>query len=256
MNGRELFDLWAPLDEREPLPWSRWAKPILFQELDGPAGSVPAARIEDYDLPWAPSPSLREAIVVDLRGSLAVEVGVALARLGYRPVPVFNAAPPPSGVTAVIDTDPIVGALRGAADALASAHVPDDAPPAFLLDVQRDGAGVPRRPGMFDNRWVVLPQDLPSADLLKARGLRGVVLVHAPGFGVQEDVAHVLLRWQRAGLALRWVEMGSSGPPLELVVPRPKWFRWLLQAAIVTLGLRATAAGAFGGLVPRPSSGS
>lgn len=206
-------------------------------------------------LPWAPPAEDRQAVVVDLPAAEAVEVGVSLARRGYRPVPLFNAAPPPPGVTAVIDTAPILRALLAGADALAAADVPDDAPPAFLLDARRKGHLGMVKPGVFDNRWVVLPQDLPSGDLLKARGIRGVLVVHGVDDAPASDLAHVLVRWQQAGLRMSEVVAGDLSPPREMVVAPPSRFRWLMHAALATLGLRMTDAGAFGGVVPHPSSG-
>ena len=60
---------------------------------------------------------------------------------------------------------------------------------------------VPPSPGKFDNRWVVFPQDFPSATFLRSRGVADVLLIHS-GKSVQEDLAHVLLRWQQGGLRM------------------------------------------------------
>ena len=57
---------------------------------------------------------------------------------------------------------------------------------------------VPPGPGTFDNRWVVFPQDFPSAAFLRSRGVAEVLLIQA-GAQPQEDLAHVLLRWQQGG---------------------------------------------------------
>ena len=52
---------------------------------------------------------------------------------------------------------------------LAATH----APPAFLLDSDRMKAPAPD-PGRFDNRWLVFPQDFPSAAFLRSRVHLGV----------------------------------------------------------------------------------
>ena len=72
--------------------------------------------------------------------------------------------------------------------------------------------------------------------------------------GVQEDLAHVLRRWQEAGLVLRrWVP--ETGTLMALEVPRPRWFRSLWWRMLVGIGLRPNATGGFGSTIPHPSSG-
>ncbi|XHX78518.1 MAG: hypothetical protein RBJ76_00840 [Stenomitos frigidus ULC029] len=150
MNCQTAYDLWAP---RQSV-WSAWAKPVLFAHL-------PRARVELPPLPapdvrWVPSPVARRAIVVDLPGAEAVAMGLALAARGYRPVPLFNACPPPSPVqvapqVAVIDVDSILTALVDGCDRLRQVRLPDNAPPAFLLDSLRQQPTQPVSVGLFDN---------------------------------------------------------------------------------------------------------
>ena len=91
MNREEIYSVWAP---REGL-WSRWVKPVLFSvmgeaALPGGAGATP-------DVSWVPSPESNVPLVIDLPGSAGVDWGLAVAALGYRPVPLYNAVPGPLG---------------------------------------------------------------------------------------------------------------------------------------------------------------
>jgi hypothetical protein len=141
------------------------------------------------------------------------------------------------------------------AEVLASgAHLldalPPDAPPAFLLD--RDRMSGQPIPGEFDPRWLVFPQDFPSASALRARGVARVV-VRSDVSRIADDLAHVLLEWQRAGLPLSLSPDGDATVPLS--VEPPAGFRSLFRRAAVLMGLRRSAAGGFGGMIPLPSQG-
>src|SRR6185503_9996520 len=110
-----------------------------------------------------------------------------------------------------------------------------EAPPAFLIDADRM-RGVPT-PGRFDNRSVVLPQDFPSGTLLRSRGIHEVVLIQRGGTSVREDLAHVLARWQEAGVRLRVLDLQSGGEAEDLRVGPPKLFRRAWYGVIALFGL-------------------
>jgi hypothetical protein len=150
---------------------------------------------------------------------------------------------------------PIVELIEQAATYLERLVIPPDAPPAFLLDADRLRCRAPPGPGHFDNRWMTFPQDFPSANFLLAQAIQSVLLVQAQPNQPQEDLAHVLLRWQEGGLRLRVVSPGAGNVPQPIEVRRPHLFRWAWHRALVTLGLRRNSAGGFGAVVPQPSSG-
>ena len=96
MTKEGLFDIWAP----RPSAWSAWVKPVLFAHMTPrtlaaygyePPRDHPAAP----DVSWAPRADGSAVIVVDLPGAAGVAVGMALAEIGYRPVPLYNACPGP-----------------------------------------------------------------------------------------------------------------------------------------------------------------
>lgn len=245
MSPEDMFSVWAPPDG----VWSRWAKPVLFACADViPAVFPPPAPADLPPLEWVPDATERVALVLDLPGALGVELGVALAKRGYRPVPLYNALPGPSGDHALVEVWPILRAMERDVASLAGTPLPPDAPPAFLLDERR--AGRPPTPDLerwFDNRSVSFPTDFPSALFLRERGLSGAVLVWDDGPPPAEDLAHTLLRWQQAGLILRQRRLRSDGPPAPLAVPRPSWFRVAMYRMLALLGLRNDAPDGFGG---------
>lgn len=254
MNGPELFDLWAPPDA----VWSRWAKPVLFAgwppplfhsrgaEPGAPAPAEAAAAVPDI----LPDPSL--AVVVDLPGAGAVEAGLALARRGYRPVPSFNGGDHPG---ALVDVEPILRALASGAEILREIGLSPEAPPAFLLDSRRQSPDGAPEPGRYDNRWLVFPQDFPSASFLLSRRIRRVLLIQEAGrTRPADDLAHGLRRWQEAGIEMLLLHPGE-GSPAAFQVAKPPRFRNLFYRALATLGLRRNSAGGFGAVIPLSSSG-
>jgi len=242
MRNEALFEIWAPADS----PWAAWAKPALFATMrDTTAWGAPP--IEQPETEWLPSGDRSTAVVVDLPGAAAVATGLALARRGYRPVPLFNGCDSPG---MIVDVAPIARMLAAGAAALAETPLPHDAAPAFLLDANRLSNAHLASPGCYDNRWAVVPQDIPSAARLTAGGIRRVVLRAAD---VQDDLAHVLRRYQEGGLPVDLSAPGRDRPE-RLDVPRPRWLRSIWARLLVLAHLRRNAAGGFGALIPIPGS--
>jgi len=253
MNPSELFDLWAP----PSAIWSRWAKPVLFAEAGG--GSPVSTNTDPppiLDLRAAPD----LAVVLDLPSAAAVKAGLVLAEAGFRPVPLFNGARGPTSLTiggsALVDNDPILSWLILGIETLSRCQLPDEAPPAFLLDSRRQAPAFNASPGRFDNRWIIFPQDFPSANFLRSQGISRVLLIQTDALRPpQEDLTHVLRRWQEAGLLVSVATPESAGNPQPLTVARPSRFRALWYVALAIAGLRRNSAGGFGSIVPQPSSG-
>jgi hypothetical protein len=247
--------VWAPPES----PWSAWAKPVLFAHLPRPL--PPPGPAAPPDLTWVPPAAERRALVVDLPGAEAVRLGVALAGRGYRPVPVFNACPPPldpgagAGPRAVIDVDTILAALVEGAEELRQYVLAADAPPAFLVDANRQRPLQPVRPGLFDNCSVLFVTDFPSANFLAAHDVRRALLVRERHGGIERDLAYVLRTWQRGGVPLA-VKRGMEPGLVEPLVIGGWWLLFdLWHRLTATLRLRRNPQGGYGGFVPEAASG-
>jgi hypothetical protein len=255
MDPRSVFEVWAPPDG----PWSPWAKPVLFAHLNEASG-LPTVEIPEAPLPFELPKSADTAIVVDLPSLESIGLGLELARLGYRPVPLYNACPsPPSSpgevVPEIVPVTPLLSALVQGTARLKSAGLAADAAPAFLLDANRLGGEKPIVPGSFDNRWVVFATDLPSARFLALHRITAVALIHrgTPG----EDLLDVLRDWNRSGIVLRHTDMNRPDPPSAFAAPGP-WLLGLSQFARrlwALLSLRRNPRGGYGGIVPESSGG-
>lgn len=250
MNSEDTFLAWAP-DES---PWSRWAKPILFATM--PPHIYIQSDANPLPLPasdWGLSPSRETAVILDLPSETSVHAGIALAQKGWRPVPLFNGCHDGSldlSSQPIVSTTTLSRALVSATPLLQQCRLPHDAPPAFLLDSRRLSGASMVSPGHFDNRWCVVPQDMPSANHLAAKGIRRVVVCTSL---IMDDLAHILRRYQEARIELQ-IMHEPLAPPSELNVPRPRFFRSVWHRILVMAGLHRNAAGGFGSLIPIPSA--
>ncbi len=237
-EGERLYEVWAPAAAE----WSRWAKPVLFASAWRLERSV---ELPQVDVGWVREGAA--AIVVDLEGVASVAAGVALAAKGFRPVPLYNGS---HGRDAIVDQEPLLAALAAGADALAAQGLRPGAPPAFLLDARRFPART-AQPGKLDNRWMVFPQDLPSANLLLSQGIRRAVAIFEEP--MKDDLAHVLRRWQEGGLRIEGKPERDGDLPRSIDVPRPSRFRSMWYRALAILGLGRSDAGGFGMRIPIPA---
>ncbi|MCL2320720.1 MAG: hypothetical protein FWC47_01285 [Oscillospiraceae bacterium] len=241
MNESNLttYKKWAPDNAK----WAAWVKPVLF------AGSPNYSYIE-LSIPkvsWLFDDFGDTAIIVDLPGKTGVEMGLGLARLGYRPVPLYNGVDGPNRYSMIVDVYDIICALYSGAEELSSLYLRDDAPPAFLLDSNRMNGNVIQ--GKFDNRWCIFPQDMPSATFLLHNGIKKIIVYTQTK---QNDLTHILLRYQEKGIVIFTCDM--SGNLKKETISKPSRFKSLFYRFLVISGLKRNAAGGFGSMIPEPSS--
>ena len=255
MDPRDVYETWAPPDG----VWSPWVKPVLFAHLSA-SGTLPKVEVSDFAGDLQPPRSGGRAIVVDLPGFESIGLGLDLLRFGFRPVTLFNACPAPEFLGErtgeVVPTTLLLSALLQGTERLQSAGLPLDAPPAFLLDSDRLGIGLPIGLGRFDNRWVVFTTDFPSANVLALRGIVGVQVVHRGA--LNDDLIDVLRQWQRAGLELSHIDLQSGrSAPDALSLPQVWWagLSRIARRLWVLMSLRRNPHGGYGGYVMESTSG-
>jgi len=266
-SREEIYSTWSPAQGR----WSGWVKPVLFAHM--PANVLDwlplpqdSAAIESLDTSWAPASAEQAAVVVDLPGALGVHLGMALAvSRGYRPVPLYNVCPGPSGSSylssgglpmSVVDVEPIMSAIVRYTPMLKATALPYGAPPVFLLDSERRTGRGPLLPGRFDNRWITFPTDFPSAVLLREQEIGRVVLVQAAARKMtpQPDLGHTLRRWQAGGIAV-WVKaFADPGAPVPTVLRGPSRLGELFDRMFAIFRLRRSVLGGYGGMIPDASA--
>jgi hypothetical protein len=262
VTKEDIYKAWAPDDSL----WSPWVKPVLFACMDGPEPSENVAP-EPGAISWAPRADEKVALVLDLPGDAGVALGLALAGLGYRPVPLYNALPRPGSLStdpsapdnlqniSIVNVRPIKLALWSGSKKLAALPIAPDAPPAFLLDANRRGGAEMLLPGRFDNRSVSFTTDFPSALFLRTHGISRVILVQPSPAPPQSDLAHTLRRWQEGGVTIQSKALENPELPQTIILQKPSWLGAMWYRFKESFGLKRNILGGYGGYISESSAG-
>ena len=190
MNNKQLYLLWAPIGKR----WVDWVRPLLFVNND-------LTYNQDYEL--LSTPYLNElksdtAVFIDLPNHFSLLEGLTLAKLGYRPIPLFNGTDAPKNTMSLVNNDEIKQTLVWGSLLLQDLKIEDDAPPVFLLDSNR----LIRHKmdiGVYDNSWDIYIQDVPSASYLLAHGISKIIVRSEK---INRDLMIILYEYQKKGLII------------------------------------------------------
>ncbi len=255
MDKYAIYEAWAPAAS----VWSPWVKPVPFAHLPHPPLELAGIVRPQFDLAWLQPGKVRCAIVADLPGTAAFYFALQAAAIGWQPVSLLNACPPPylpsepGPVESAVDVDSLLNVLVTSAPELTACPPPPDAPPVFVLDAQRQAPGRLIDEEMFDNRSVVFASDLPSARTLAAHGINRVFVVREAAIPPGRDLAHALAPWQKAGVEINLVTADGSSIANQLPRTGPlaeMWFRFTTW-----FSLRRNPSGGFGAFVPESSGG-
>ena len=217
----EMFKTWAP----PHVTWSQWAKPAVFANMPTPQLDAPQTtlNIPTETILTALDPGT--AIIIDLPGASSVEEGIALAQLGYRPIPLYNGVEQTGTLSPVVATAQLSEAIVTATDILANIPIAPNAPPAFLLDANRGGA-----PGQttdttqqYDNRWNVFSNDFPRANQLRGAGIDQVIIFSDRQM---EDMVDVAGEFAAQGLAVYFTD-GDTNHIMHM--EKAKWYHRILD---------------------------
>ena len=259
MNRKEALSIWSPTES----PWSPWTKPVLFSFMPEDLPDV-STLPPTHDRPWRVPLTEGAVLLVELPGASGVELGLDLARRGYRPIPLYNACPHPLSFEAyelpltsirfrsAVDVMPILQALIGQTSRLRQIALPPAAPPAFLLDADRLRSSRWSDVDWFDNRSIVRTTDLPTATFLRSQGIRKVILIQAKP-DLSRDLRTVLRSWQEGGVTTARQIVGEPWAPQAFVVPRTWWLRAWWDQNFLELGYPFKSDGSFGRFVQHAS---
>ncbi len=211
----------------------------------------PTMALAEEKLRNVPKADGSSLLICELRGYQSAQAAVLLAKRGWRPVPLFNGT---WDTNSEVQMRELLVQMTEATDALQGIAIPDDAPPVFLLDTGRKGQRTSPPPGTFDNRWMVFPQDFPSGNLLRSRGFK-TALVLSNGVTLDEDLRHVLCRWQEAEIKIQVDDLNTTAGPADYTLTEPSGFRSVFYNVLAMFGFYRNSAGGFGGRVPVPSQG-
>ncbi len=196
--AQQVYKIWAPAGKR----WVDWVRPVPFVAL-GECSKVYS--ISDFSIPtmdFLGKATGDTAILVDRPGAESVKTGLALAKLGYRPIPIYNGTMEQQGARATVDNQSVAAALVMGAEVLQGIEIKEEAPPAFLTDrnrMQRFKMEI----ASFDNSWDVYHQDLPSAEYLLGQGIHKIVII---GDAVSKDLKKIFYSFQKKGIVFYFTQ--------------------------------------------------
>ena len=212
MRGKDVYSIWAPYDKK----WIGWVKPVPFIEIDK---EKERKEIIDYYIPeinYITDVKQNTAIIVDIEGEESVKEGVALAKLGYRPIPVFNGTNPLPDCMAVTNNDIVEPLLVWGAMELKNVVIDDDAPPAFLLDKNRLHRHKFDR-SVFDNSWDVYSQDIPSPKFFLDNGITQIIV---RGEKINIDLRRVLYEHQKKKIKILFTNGYEEAKEIRIRKPK------------------------------------
>ena len=183
--------------------WTDWARPVPFAAMNK-TEEYPASLYIPHVF-YLSALAKDTAIILDLPDYDGIEEGLALAKIGWRPIPVYNGSNPCANAVALVDNRGIEAALISGAKELEKISIANDAPPAFLLDSNRT-LRYKMDVSVFDNSWDAYGQDFPTAAYFLSRGIKKVV-VRANYSRLQikklaKDLKSILRKLQKNGMEI------------------------------------------------------
>ena len=191
MDGKELYKIYAPAGAK----WVEWIRPVPFVAINT-YSREPIGNWSNRKVMFLEKYEKNTAIFLDLPGMESVELGISLASIGYRPIPLFNGTNGQKGAKATNDTRLIESSLINGGQILKNIKVENDANPAFLLDSYRTNRYRVSE-AIFDNTWDLYGQDIPSVEYFKQNNITKIIVV---GNDVQKDLKKIFLKFQDAGI--------------------------------------------------------
>ena len=187
MEGKEIYKIYAPFGAK----WTEWVRPVPFVAIDT-YNRKPVGDWIDRKVMFIKQYKQDTAIFIDLPGKESIELGIGLAHIGYRPIPVFNGTDEQQGSKATTNTYLIESCLINGSEKLKNIKLQNDANPAFLLDSYRTNRYRPEET-IFDNSWDLYKQDIPSCEYFKQQNITKIIVV---GNTIQRDLKKIFLKFQ------------------------------------------------------------
>jgi len=196
MTNREAFEIWASKNSK----WTSWVKPAPFvMSGGGGANNKNPDHYINSDLPvimYLDELKKDTAVFLDLPDYYSINEGLALAKIGWRPIPLFNGTNEQTGAMALVDNHGIEKALLWGAEILKSMDFDMEAPPVFLLDSNRRHR-YKMNVSVFDNSWDLFKQDIPSAEYFLENGIDKIII---RGDKVEKDLRLIFSGFQKKGI--------------------------------------------------------
>jgi hypothetical protein len=201
MTGKDIYKIWAPTGAR----WVDWVRPVPFVPISDLNAGFSIANYAIPPIHYLTERQDNTAIFLDLPRYEGIEEGLALAQLGYRPIPLYNGTYEQAGALALVDGH-IENALVWGAQELIKLELAADAPPAFLLDSNRTHRHK-MAVSVYDNSWDLYGQDIPSAQYFRAQGIERIIV---RGAKIQKDLKRIFKAFRKARMRIVLAKDGDE----------------------------------------------
>ena len=191
MRGKEIYKIYAP----DGAKWIEWVRPVPFVAIDTYNRKILANWVDRKEL-FLNKYDQDSAIFIDLPGNESIELGISLADIGYRPIPLFNGTDGNTNSQTIVDTYLIESCLINGSEKLKNMHLKVDANPVFLLDSYRTNR-YRANESIFDNSWDLYKHDIPSFEYFSQNNINKIIVV---GNTIQRDLKKIFLKFQDAGM--------------------------------------------------------
>ena len=188
MNNKDIYMIWAPYGKK----WVDWVRPVPFVAMNYFSKMYYYSEYIIPEIDYVDNRFENAAVIVDMPGTESVMEGLALAKHGYRPIPIYNGTMEQLGAKATVDNQSVGMALIWGAGKLKEIEIKENALPAFLTDSNRMNR-FKMSVSMFDNSWDVYPQDIPSADCFLNNNIHKIIII---GEKVSKDLKKILYKFQ------------------------------------------------------------
>ena len=201
MRGKEIYKIYAP----EGAKWTEWVRPVPFVAMDTYHRELIDNWVDRKTM-FLKNYQPDTAIFIDLPGKESIELGIDLAHIGYRPIPIFNGTDEQQGAQATTNTYLIERCLINGSEKLKNIQLKNNANPAFLLDCHRTNR-YRAKESIFDNSWDIYKQDVPSAEYFIQNAITKIIVVADT---IQQDLKKILLDFQNNGIEIYKTDSYSS----------------------------------------------
>lgn len=214
MTGREIYKIWAPFRAK----WVDWTRPVPFININNDFKIYNLNEFIYTSINYLKGYEKNTAIIVDLPDEESINEGLSLAKMGYRPIPVYNGTNPNEGVMANVDNHIIEEGLVWGATQLKQIELLQDANPAFLLNtnrMQRYKMDV----SVFDNSWDLYHQDLPTSEYFLKNGINKIIIRSKK---IESDINKILYKHQKDGIDIYFTNGLEEPKKVKLKRPAKK----------------------------------
>ncbi len=201
MRGKEIYKIYAPAGAK----WTEWIRPVPFVAMDTYHRELIDNWVDRKTM-FLKNYQPDTAIFIDLPGKESIELGIDLAHIGYRPIPIFNGTDEQQGAQATTNTYLIERCLINGSEKLKNIQLKNNANPAFLLDCHRTNR-YRAKESIFDNSWDIYKQDVPSAEYFIQNAITKIIVVADT---IQQDLKKILLDFQNNGIEIYKTDSYSS----------------------------------------------